>query len=112
VPSWSNGRVTLIGDAASCVSLLGDGSTLAMTAAHTLATALAEQPGRPETAMRTYEARHRRLVASKQRGVGRAAALLVPASGPGLTLRNQIARLLTLRPGNRDTSRVNQPITR
>jgi 2-polyprenyl-6-methoxyphenol hydroxylase-like FAD-dependent oxidoreductase len=108
VPAWSTGRVTLLGDAASCVSLLGDGSSLAMTAAQTLATALAENPHRPETALRRYEARHRRLVAPKQRGVGRAAALLVPASRPGLAVRNQIARLLTRRPDRRAGAEAGQ----
>jgi 2-polyprenyl-6-methoxyphenol hydroxylase-like FAD-dependent oxidoreductase len=30
MPTWSRGRVGLVGDAASCVSLFGDGSSLAM----------------------------------------------------------------------------------
>jgi 2-polyprenyl-6-methoxyphenol hydroxylase-like FAD-dependent oxidoreductase len=94
LPTWSNGRVVLLGDAASCVSLLGDGSTLAMTAAHTLATALNENPGDPARALRDYENRHRRLVTPKQRRVGRAAALLVPAGHLGLAARNLGARLL------------------
>ena len=76
------------------VSLLGDGSTLAMTAAHTLATALNETPGDPARALRDYENRHRRLVTPKQRRVGRAAALLVPAGHLGLAARNLGARLL------------------
>ena len=39
--SWSRGRVTLLGDAASCVSLFGDGSSSAMEGAATLAASLA-----------------------------------------------------------------------
>jgi len=37
VPDWSRGRIALLGDAASCVSLFGDGSTLAMAGAYQLA---------------------------------------------------------------------------
>ena len=37
MPSWHTGRVALAGDAASCVSLLGDGSTKAIIGARTLA---------------------------------------------------------------------------
>ncbi|WP_405139169.1 hypothetical protein [Nocardia sp. NBC_01388] len=37
LPHWSKGRITLLGDSASSVSLFGDGSSLAIAAAHTLA---------------------------------------------------------------------------
>lgn len=50
VPQWSRGRVTLVGDAASCVSLFGDGSTLAMIGAFTLADALSETTSPPACA--------------------------------------------------------------
>ncbi|GAA0473460.1 oxidoreductase [Actinoplanes capillaceus] len=92
LPAWSSGRVTLLGDAASSLSLLGDGSTLAMTAAHTLAHALAGSPGRVEEALRGYETEHRKLVMPKQRRVGLAAGMLVPATRLGLTTRNVAAR--------------------
>jgi 2-polyprenyl-6-methoxyphenol hydroxylase-like FAD-dependent oxidoreductase len=94
LPSWSRGRVTLLGDAASCVSLLGDGSSLAMTGATTLAEALVATPDDPITALRGYESRHRKLVNSRQRGHVLAAALLVPATRTGLTARNLAAHLL------------------
>lgn len=42
LPTWSTGRVVLVGDAAASVSLFGDGSSLAIAGARTLATALAE----------------------------------------------------------------------
>jgi 2-polyprenyl-6-methoxyphenol hydroxylase-like FAD-dependent oxidoreductase len=42
VPTWSRGRIGLIGDAASCVSLFGDGSSLAMVGAFTLADAFGD----------------------------------------------------------------------
>ncbi|MEU4155385.1 FAD-dependent monooxygenase [Actinoplanes sp. NPDC026670] len=104
MPAWSTGRVTLLGDAASCVSLLGDGSTMAMTAAYTLATALAEHPGDPATAVHRYEVAHRRLVIPKQRGIGRAAGMLVPATQLGLATRNLGARLMAHRPPRASTA--------
>ncbi|MFB9837063.1 FAD-dependent monooxygenase [Actinoallomurus acaciae] len=42
---WSAGRITLLGDAAASVSLFGDGSSLAMAGALTLADALAAAAG-------------------------------------------------------------------
>ncbi|MFF2045941.1 FAD-dependent monooxygenase [Kitasatospora sp. NPDC058170] len=93
LPSWSRGRITLLGDAASCVSLLGDGSSLAIAGAHTLAAALAEHPADPGTALARYEAAHRARVITKQRGIKRSAALLVPATRLGLATRNLAARL-------------------
>ncbi len=93
LPTWSNGRITLLGDAASCVSLLGDGSSLAMAAAYTLAESLATHSDHTE-ALRRYENQHRALVEPKQRNIGRAAAILVPKTRLGLTARNLAARVL------------------
>ncbi len=93
MPSWSRGRVALLGDAASCVSLFGDGSSLAMVGAHTLAEALADSSDHA-TAFRRYEARHRARVRPKQRGVTRGAALLVPKTRTAIRLRNLAARAL------------------
>jgi 2-polyprenyl-6-methoxyphenol hydroxylase-like FAD-dependent oxidoreductase len=90
LPSWSRDRVTLVGDAASCVSLLGDGSSLAIAGAHTLAMALAEDPG---GAFARYEAVHRARVVPKQRAVKRSAGLLVPKTRFGLAARNLGARV-------------------
>ncbi|MFF3216640.1 FAD-dependent monooxygenase [Streptomyces sp. NPDC002886] len=92
MPGWSRGRVALLGDAASSVSLFGDGSTLAMAGAHTLAAELAASPGDHTAAFRRYEARHRLLVEPKQRGVGRAAALLVPSTRAGILARDLATR--------------------
>jgi len=90
VPSWSCGRVVLVGDAASCVSLLGDGSTLAIIGAHSLASALAAADyGR---AFRMYEARHRSMVEAKQRLMPLAARLLVPRTRAGIRVRNVALR--------------------
>ncbi|MFG1821441.1 FAD-dependent monooxygenase [Microbispora bryophytorum] len=92
LPRWWKGRVALLGDAASCVSLFGDGSTLAMAGAFTLAEALAGTAD-PETAFRRYEAAHRRLADPKQRNARQGSALLVPATRGGILARNLATRL-------------------
>lgn len=94
LPQWSNGRVALVGDAASSLSLFGNGSTLAIAGAHTLAQELASTPGDPSGALRRYEARHRRLVAPSQRGYVFAGLLLVPGSRAAIAVRNTAVRVL------------------
>ncbi|NNC13537.1 NAD(P)-binding protein [Planctomonas sp. JC2975] len=90
--SWSQGRVALLGDAASSVSLFGDGSTLALLGARTLADAIAEHPLDPAAAFARYEARHRALVMPKQRAVRSVSTLLVPRTALGLGVRNLALR--------------------
>lgn len=85
---WWHGRVALLGDAASCVSLFGDGSSLAMAGAFTLAGELAASPGDHQAAFLRYEAAHRVLVDPRQRNVGLGASLLIPATRRGILVRN------------------------
>ncbi|MGP3961084.1 FAD-dependent monooxygenase [Nonomuraea sp. 3N208] len=93
IGSWANGRVALLGDAASSVSLFGDGSTLAMAGAYTLAEELAATPDDPHSAFARYERRHRILVDPRQGNVATAAALMVPATRAGVIARNLATRL-------------------
>ncbi|GAA0733109.1 FAD-dependent monooxygenase [Dactylosporangium roseum] len=94
--SWSRGRVALVGDAASCVSLFGEGSSMAIAGAKTLADALASEPGHT-AAFRRYETEHRTRTAPKQRFAGRAASLIVPKTRLGIRTRNLTARVLLTR---------------
>jgi 2-polyprenyl-6-methoxyphenol hydroxylase-like FAD-dependent oxidoreductase len=94
VPTWSRGRVTLLGDAASCVSLFGDGSSSAMEGAATLAAALGESPHDIPTALARYESAHRAVTRPRQRGVLIASHLLIPRSRLGIALRDQALRLV------------------
>jgi 2-polyprenyl-6-methoxyphenol hydroxylase-like FAD-dependent oxidoreductase len=87
--SWSRGRVTLIGDAASCVSLFGDGSSSAMEGAATLAASLDASPHDIHAALDQYESVHRAVTRPRQRGVWIASHLLIPRSGVGITLRDK-----------------------
>jgi 2-polyprenyl-6-methoxyphenol hydroxylase-like FAD-dependent oxidoreductase len=93
MPSWSRGRVGLIGDAAFCVSLMaGQGSALAMTAAYVLAGELAKAGGRHDEAFRRYETLLRTFMDSKQKGAQRFSAAFAPRTRFGLFARNQVVR--------------------
>jgi 2-polyprenyl-6-methoxyphenol hydroxylase-like FAD-dependent oxidoreductase len=111
LPSWSQGRVALLGDAASCMSLFGNGSSLAITGAATLARALAATPDDYATAFRAYEAEHRVRVRPTQRGRFIAGALLVPATRAGITARDLAVRAIA-RPRTSNAHRASLPVGR
>ena len=98
---WSCGRVALVGDAASSLSLFGDGSSSAMVGASTLADLLAtaDRTGRNwVAAFAEYEQTHRRFVTPKHRGFQLGSHLLVPATRGGIIARNAALRLTGGRP--------------
>jgi 2-polyprenyl-6-methoxyphenol hydroxylase-like FAD-dependent oxidoreductase len=90
--TWSRGRVVLVGDAANSVSLFGEGSSMAICGAATLAEAIAADSSDLAATLRRYEHIHRRRIAPHHRGVSVAAHLLVPATQPELALRNALFR--------------------
>jgi 2-polyprenyl-6-methoxyphenol hydroxylase-like FAD-dependent oxidoreductase len=90
VADWARGRIALLGDAASCVSLFGDGSTLAIAGAYELARALEESPSDPRNAFARYQAVHGKLVATKQKNLGRMAGRIVPKTSLGIWLSTRI----------------------
>ena len=95
--SWANGRVTLVGDAAFCISLLGgQGSALAMAAAYVLAGELHRAHGRHDEAFARYQQMFGPFVSMKQRAARRFASTFAPPSRLSLFLRNQIFRLLSI----------------
>jgi 2-polyprenyl-6-methoxyphenol hydroxylase-like FAD-dependent oxidoreductase len=97
MPRWAAGRVALLGDAASAVSLIaGKGATLAMAGAVVLADALAEQPGRPEAAFAAYEARLRPWAEAAQRTARRNVHLFTPVNRFQLVVREAVLRLASL----------------
>ena len=97
MPSWSRGRVALVGDAAACPSLLaGQGSALAMVEAYVLAAELARADGDHTVAFARYHDRLASLLRSKQdaaRGLGPAFA---PRGRFQLGVRNAVFRMLNL----------------
>lgn len=95
---WSRGRVTLIGDAAFCVSLLaGQGSALAMVAAYILAGELHRAPGDYTKAFAHYQDLFAPFVLEKQKAALRFAGYFAPKSKAELFLRNQMFNLLAFR---------------
>ena len=91
VRRWWSGRVALLGDAASSVTIFGDGSSMAIVGAWELAKAL-ERQADVGVAFEAYERAQRRHVAPRQRGAQLAAHFLVPASATGLFARNALLR--------------------
>jgi len=95
--SWANGRVTLVGDAAFCVSLLGgQGSALAMTAAYILAGELHRAEGRYQDAFARYQQLFGPFVSRKQRAARRFAGTFAPKSRTSLFVRNRLFRLFSI----------------
>jgi 2-polyprenyl-6-methoxyphenol hydroxylase-like FAD-dependent oxidoreductase len=90
VASWARGRIALLGDASSCVSLFGDGSTLAIAGAYELAKALAESPADLQGALLRYQAVHSKLVASKQKNLISTASRIVPRTATGIWLSTRL----------------------
>jgi 2-polyprenyl-6-methoxyphenol hydroxylase-like FAD-dependent oxidoreductase len=102
LPTWSAGRVTLLGDAASCVSLFGEGSSTAIQGASTLADCIDASSRDVPAALTRYQMLHRPLTARAQRAVPVTSRLLVPASRAGIAFRNAALRL-TGRPRRQST---------
>lgn len=89
MPSWSAGRVLLVGDAAACASpASGAGALLALIGAYRLGGELAAG-GDPVAALRRYEVAHRPLVAQKQATLF--TGISVPKTRLGIIARNLVA---------------------
>lgn len=95
MPSWTRGRVALIGDAAACASLLaGEGTGLAMTEAYILAGELYKAFGNHHDAFKAYHDRLHSYVTAKQDAALGFANLFAPKSWFWLVVRD-IAMNLT-----------------
>lgn len=90
---WSRGRTVLVGDAAGCTSLFGEGSSMAIVGAATLAQALTAHPNDQNLGLRRYEDSHRKRITQHQRGAAAISHLLVPATRAGTAARNTMFRL-------------------
>jgi 2-polyprenyl-6-methoxyphenol hydroxylase-like FAD-dependent oxidoreductase len=94
---WTRGRVTLLGDAASCVSLLaGQGSALAMVGAYILAGELHRAKGDFATAFARYQEQFGPFVFKKQQAAVSSAGWFAPKSSFSRFLRNEVMKLLTV----------------
>jgi 2-polyprenyl-6-methoxyphenol hydroxylase-like FAD-dependent oxidoreductase len=94
LPTWSDGRLALVGDAAYSPSLLaGEGASLAMAGAYVLAGELRRFGGDYKMAFARYEQFLRPLILRKQRGARRMAGWFAPRTKLGLLARNGLTRL-------------------
>ncbi len=111
MPSWSKGRVTLVGDAAYCPSVMtGMGTTSGVVGAYILAGEIGQYCGRAsdggdeipngkiEQALAAYEAKFRPFMDQVQKGVGEesfVSKLMMPSSALGIALVNGVMRVLS-----------------
>ncbi|MEV1179149.1 FAD-dependent monooxygenase [Nonomuraea sp. NPDC049784] len=105
-PSWSKGRVVLLGDAAWCVTLFaGYGSSLAVGGADRLGTELAAHPGDLPAALAAWEAAIRPEAERKQKLGRRVKGVYAPTSPLLLWLSLLPLRLASLPPVRRYMTR-------
>jgi 2-polyprenyl-6-methoxyphenol hydroxylase-like FAD-dependent oxidoreductase len=98
LPTWSSGRVALVGDAAWAPSFLaGEGSGLGIIGAYVLAGELHRSGGDP-SAFATYECRLRAMIESKQKMASKFGGAFAPKTRLGLLFRNWVASLLDVGP--------------
>jgi 2-polyprenyl-6-methoxyphenol hydroxylase-like FAD-dependent oxidoreductase len=91
MPSWSRGRVALVGDAAACPSLLaGQGSALAMVEAYVLAAELARSHSDHANAFARYERRLAPFLRSKQDAAQGLGLAFAPRNRLQLSVRNPV----------------------
>ena len=96
MPSWTRGRVALVGDAAACPSFLaGQGSALAMVESYTLAAELSRGTDHSK-AFAHYEERLAPLLRSKQDAAVGLALAFAPKNTLQLLVRNTVMRLMGL----------------
>lgn len=94
---WSRGKVALIGDAAACPSLIaGEGAGFALAEAYVLAGELHRHGGDTKSAMVSYQARLKAVVARKQKLAESLVASFVPRTAHGVRVRDYATLLMRL----------------
>ena len=95
MPTWSKGRVALIGDAAACPSLIaGEGAGFALAEACVLAGELHRHGGDIHVAIERYQSRLMASVARKQRLAQSLVASFVPRTELGVRVRDWTTLLM------------------
>lgn len=95
MPTWTRGRVALVGDAAACASLLaGQGSALAMVEAYVLAAELSRGAGGHVAAFERYQQLLAPFLLAKQQAAERLALAFAPRNRWQLLVRNGVMRLM------------------
>lgn len=94
MPSWSQGRVALVGDACSCpTSMSGQGASMAMGGAYLLARALHTEPDYA-SAFRQYEQFMHPHVERRQVNARKLATSFLPSTPLGLVIQQLSMKLL------------------
>ncbi len=94
---WFHDRVTLVGDACYCPSLLaGEGSALAMGGAYVLAGELKAADGDHEIAFRRYQERFKPFITKKQDSAETFSAWFAPKTWLGVHARNWSTYVINL----------------
>lgn len=94
MPTWSKGRITLVGDAAYGPSpLSGQGSSLALVGAYVLAGELKAAQGNYDRAFVAYEKEMREFVEKNQKIGLTAAGGMIESSKSKILLRNLMLRV-------------------
>jgi 2-polyprenyl-6-methoxyphenol hydroxylase-like FAD-dependent oxidoreductase len=90
MPSWTKGRVALVGDAAYCASpAAGMGGSLAIIGAGALADAFAKNRGNFELAFKDYNKSFRPFIEDVQAKAANNLDLLIPKTKEGILERNR-----------------------
>ncbi len=94
MPTWSAGRVTLVGDACQCVSLVaGQGASMAMLGAYVLARELAAAGEDVAAALARYEHQMKPRIVRKQQAGRSFARWFVPDTPARLLIRDLSLRV-------------------
>ncbi|MFC9297008.1 FAD-dependent monooxygenase [Streptomyces sp. NPDC057011] len=88
VPTWSTGRIALVGDAACGATIGGMGTGTGIVAAYVLAGELSRSPHDHRAAFARYESLVRPYAQGCQKGGDRTGPFLAPGTKLGLRLRN------------------------
>lgn len=95
--AWSKGKVSLIGDAAACPSLIaGEGAGFALAQAYVLAGELHRHGGDTEAATTQYQRRLKAVIARKQKQAESLVASFVPRTTQGVRIRDYATLLMRL----------------
>jgi 2-polyprenyl-6-methoxyphenol hydroxylase-like FAD-dependent oxidoreductase len=95
--TWTKRRVTLIGDAAACPSLIaGEGAGLALAEAYVLAGEIHEHPCDLDLALGNYQDRLKAYVTGKQLAAEKLVPSFVPRTAAGVRARDFATLLMRL----------------
>lgn len=93
--SWSKGRVSMVGDANACVTLLaGQGASMAMTESYILAKELKKADGNYAEAFKNYEKVLKPIVESKQKDAEAFTSSFTPKSKLALFIYSIVVRFI------------------